>query len=414
MSNVSDQCKRVTGRITSIDTTGMTLWREDFLLTLFFSAPPPVRCIPGDVVEACFDSCQRVMDLQILSRPLHHHDDVLRWRKPDGQGRSRMSLLRYRHRLMRRVEAWFDQEGFLQVQIPAALPAVNPEAHFDFISGEGCILSTSPELQMKRMLVGGFERIMALGPCYRGHESSSRHNPEFWMLEWYRSGATLDTILQDTESLVRECALEAPAVDSTGLLTCPDGTGVRLTGSPWPRIPAGQLIEDALGIDIGQCTDATELYSRMQQAGLAEGVQAGESFEQLFSRLWAASENNIPRGTPCFITEWPAPVASLARLDPDRPWLAERAELVIAGLELSNGFCELTDHVEQRRRFEFESTVRKQRGLPPVAPDTVFLDSLGAGMPPSAGMALGFDRLTMLLSGTDTIRDVLTFAQDEL
>jgi len=323
-----------------------------------------------------------------------------------------MEHLRFRHALIRRVEAWFDKAGFLQVQMPALLPSVNPEAHFQFIRGEDHILSTSPELQMKRMLVGGFEKIVSLGACYRGHERSARHNPEFWMLEWYRVGASLEMVMEDTEEIVRVTAHLSPWVDSDGNLHLEDGTHVALSGPRWPRVPVSQHILQETGVDIDGCLDVSSLGDRMRSRGM--DVPDDEEFEQLFSRLWAASEPGLPRETPCFVTDWPAPVASLARLSPGRPWVAERAELVIAGLELSNGFCELTDSREQAARFAAETVTRSHRGLPPVPSDGTFIASLNAGMPPSAGMALGFDRLVMLLSGAASIRDVLTFSSDEL
>jgi lysyl-tRNA synthetase class 2 len=234
------------------------------------------------------------------------------------------------------------------------------------------------------------------------------------MLEWYRSGAGLDAMLDDLESLICDCATIAPALDADGRLQLPTGGSLDVLTRPWPRIPVGDLVRQATGIDLAGCSELEDLVARMHEAGRGEGLETDDAYEQVFSRLWAESEHLLPKDRPCFVTEWPAPVASLARLEDERPWLAERAELVIAGVELSNGFCELTDAQEQARRFTLEINLRSRRGMPEAAADTVFLASLEAGMPPSSGMALGFDRLTMLLAGADSIRDVLTFTADEL
>ena len=188
----------------------------------------------------------------------------------------------------------------------------------------------------------------------------------------------------------------------------------------------GQLFADHLKMDITGITDARALADAAQTAGVAGVSVVGDGkvadadlrgefttdFTAVFSALWIEIERKLPP-EPLLVTDWPAPTASLARLKPGDPTLAERMELYCGGLELANGFFELTDPAEQRRRFEADLAQRRAEGLPAVPLDEAFLAALKEGMPPAVGMALGLDRLAMLLTGAPHIRDVLPFAWDE-
>jgi lysyl-tRNA synthetase class 2 len=357
-----------------------------------------------------------------------------------------MEYLKSRHRFMRIAESWFDAHGYTQLPMPALLPSVNPEAHIALTEASGGWLSPSPELQMKRMLAGGFERIVSIGPVFRAREVSTIHNPEFTMAEWYHSWAPLETILDELEDLVTAIwrgSLPTPELQKDGLLRLANGRTIRMDARPWPRVPICDIIQKALGLDMHGVVDTAELYALGLEHGRFTKDHAGERFEQLFTRLWERCEHTLDYDTPVFITEWPAPLASLARLSPDNPAVTLRAELLIAGVELANGFEELTDPAEQRARFGRDMETR--RGLAgrmeaekagskelqfeisdhtppqkptnhpaPLAIDEKFLEALDAGLPPCAGMALGFDRLCMLFTGAEEIRQVLPFAGDEL
>jgi lysyl-tRNA synthetase class 2 len=327
-------------------------------------------------------------------------DDILRWRRPAGTGHSRFHYLRQRDRIETLVREWFHREGFLHVASPVLVPCPNPEAHITITRADGGCLITSPELQLKRMLTGGFERIFSLVPCFRGKETDDDHNPEFTMLEWYRVGGTLDDMARDLERLL--IFVQEHLADR-----CP------FPAPPWPRQSCAALVAEKRGSRSGERPRVRALRAGACRRTLYAGSGAG-LFRPLFSRLWSRFEAELGRDTPLFITGWPLPLASLAAVDPEDATQALRMELVAGGLELANGFRELTDPEEQRRRMEAELAARQAASLPMFSLDEQFLRSVAAGLPESAGMALGFDRLCMLLTGAPSIRAVLPFAADEL
>ncbi|MEE8435038.1 MAG: amino acid--tRNA ligase-related protein [bacterium] len=360
--------------------------------------------------------------------------DARRWSRrvgADGSGPSRMELLALRHRLLRAVRGWFDAQGFLEADTPSLLRAPSPEAVFaPFAAGDGW-LGASPEFQLKRMLVGGFKRIYRLGPAFRAGEAGLHHNPEFTLLEWYRvfpdpGAETLPTdhspmnaLAAGLEELLGEVA---PIADTAAGLWPPGpvrerliATSRALRASPWRRAAVGELFAEYLNMNITGVTAAQALADTARKAGVNWSGREEESnadFTAVFSALWIDIERKLPP-EPLLVTGWPAPMASLARLKPGDPTLAERMELYCGGLELANGFFELTDPAEQRRRFEADLAQRRAKGLPAVPLDEAFLAALEEGLPPAVGMALGLDRLAMLLSGAPHIRDVLPFGWDE-
>ena len=344
--------------------------------------------------------------------------DALRWRAPGGGMPSRMTLLRLRAVVLRGIREWFHQQDFLETDTPALLRAPSPEAVFEPIqAGEGW-LGTSPEFQLKRMLVGGFERIYRMGPVFRGAEVGPHHNPEFTLLEWYRVDAGLEAMAADLEGLLGHLApmartfLEDDALAGAGSVPGEHMVRLRaLEGAPFARATVAKLFAVHLKMNLSGVETVEALRQAAQEAG--REAPAGEDFTALFSRLWLDVEAEFP-DAPLLVVDWPAPTASLARLKPGDPTVAERMELYAGGLELANGFAELTDPAEQRARFERDLAQRAEQGLRTVPLDEPFLGALEEGMPPAAGMALGVDRLVMLLSGADRIRNVLPFAWDEL
>ena len=337
--------------------------------------------------------------------------DALRWRKP-GHTPSRMLLLRFRQQMLRELRGWFDEQEFLEVETPLLVPAPSPEAQFqpfavtvEDASTPAGFLITSPEFQMKRMLVGGFPRIYQICRCFRGLESGQRHNPEFSMLEWYRAGGTLKDLAQDLEGFIS--ALHHTVSGLCGIAP------PRLPKPPWHWITVQELFGLHYQLDLDELPDAARLRKAAGAQGHADCLEGAESYDDVFFRLWDRLEPTLGREGPLFAHAWPLPLASLARELPDHPGYADRLELYIDGLELANGFGELTDPAEQRRRFESDLKNRRTSGRDSVPLDKAFLASLAEGMPPSAGMALGIERLLMWLSGTEDIREVLAFAWDE-
>ncbi len=239
---------------------------------------------------------------------------------------------------------------------------------------------------MKRLLAAGYQRIFQICRCFRDGELGGRHLPEFTMIEWYRAGAGIDDLMRDCEDLL------AAASSGAGWATPPAGPGgieVDLA-APFERIAVADAFERHAGWLPGADPDPARF-----DVDLVEKVEPA-----------------LPPNRPVFLVGYPASLASLARLDPADPARSLRFELYAGGLELANGFDELTDPVEQRRRFTEDETWRRAAGKPPYPADERFLAALDAGMPPCAGIALGFDRLVMLLTDATTIDDVVAFPEE--
>jgi len=309
-------------------------------------------------------------------------------------GRHGVRMLAQRHALQRAIRAHFDARGFVEVETPALVPAPALELHVSALevlgAGAPRWLHTSPELHMKRLLCAGLPRIYQLCKTYRRDELGALHEPEFTMLEWYRAFAASEAVMQDTEQLVAAGAL---ALHGTTRLPArgTGGPGELDVAPPWPRLTVREAFSRYAGLDVDAILPDEDAFFR----ALAERI-----------------EPQLGRGKPVFLTHFPASMAALARLRDDDPRSADRFEAYANGVELCNGFGELTDPVEQRRRFEADRAARAQRGLPVYPLAERFLTALEDGMPPSGGNALGFDRLAMLLLGAVRIEDVVAFGSN--
>jgi len=348
--------------------------------------------------------------------------DAWRWRNP-GSAADRMANLRLRHEMLRAIRGWFHAEGFTEIETPSLARAPSPEPQFAPIpagggSGGKDWLITSPEFQLKRLLVGGFENIYRIGPAFRGREAGRLHNPEFTLLEWYRVDAGLDEMARDLEGIFSATRHLAPlddqdrlAIPADPFLQPPAGAAKVFWRGPFLRATVAELFQRHLGLPLRGLVTVEGLKSAALRAGISDLLP--DDFEQAFFTLWNRFEYQLGRDKPLLVEDWPAPLASLARLKPDDPTVAERMELLVGGIELANGFAELTDAAEQRRRFQQDLAQRRGRGMPDVPLDERFLGALEEGLPPCAGMALGIDRLAMLLSGAPHISGVLAFTWDE-
>ncbi len=359
------------------------------------------------------------------------------WKHRAGSGRTetqRMGNLR-RHRLWQRtrvlaeVHQFFADEQFFPIEAPLMVPAPGLDLHIDAAEvsvgaspelglGSGCgprWLITSPEFQMKRLLVAGFERIYAICKCFRTGEHGLHHSEEFTMLEWYRAWADWRQILADTEVLVSRAVR---AIQGSSRLQIGDeGSGEERfvdVSPPWPQLTVAQAMERYAGVTVRGGEDCATLGARMQGAGIDTG-SAG-TWDDLFYTAFVTRVEPALAGLPhpIVLIDWPAELAALARPKSDAPHLVERFEVYIAGLELCNAFGELTDPDEQARRFTADLAARAARGRARYPLDRSFLRALHEGMPPSAGIALGIDRLVMLATGARSISEVLPFARDEL
>jgi lysyl-tRNA synthetase class 2 len=255
-------------------------------------------------------------------------------------------------------------------------------------------LHTSPEFAMKKLLAGGAGKIFQFARVWRNGEGSDLHSAEFTMLEWYRPDAGMSDLIAETFLLLR--AVLPPVVGSRGittdLATCETMT-----------------MAEAFARHVGVDVLATEGNARALAAQAGARLRDGETWEDLFFRLLLERiEPHLGRAHPTFLTHWPAAQAALARRDPADPRVAERFELFVCGIELANAFVELTDAAEQRARFDADRARRHAiTGTADWPLDEDFLAALASGLPPCAGIALGFDRLAMLAAGADRIDQVL-------
>jgi len=277
--------------------------------------------------------------------------------------------------------AFFAERGFVEVSTPLRVPAPGVDFHVDAIAASGQYLITSPELEMKRLLVGGMPRIFQLARVARADEQGPLHAPEFTMLEWYRAFSGLEAVLSDTEMLVRSVVRSLAGEDDVFVL----GKRRVNVGKPFERLTVREAFARYAGVK-----DAARLAARDED----------RYFELLVSRVEPALAEH---SRPVFLTHYPISQAALSRPHPDDPSVAERAELYFGGVELCNAYGELTHPVEQRRRMAGEAKRRQALKRPVYPLDEPFLASLVEGLPPSAGNALGFDRLVMVATNRSSI-----------
>jgi lysyl-tRNA synthetase class 2 len=299
--------------------------------------------------------------------------------------------IRQRSRLMSGLRRFFMDRGFLEVETPIVCASPGVETHLAAMAVRACnrsmYLTTSPEFHMKRLIAVGFDKVFQVTRAFRDGEAGDRHNPEFTMVEWYRRDADYHSIMDDCEAL-----LSTLATDLNGSPMAPEVPGLR---------PA---------IDLAPPYRRLSFRQAFQRAGLADPLEMplDERFELLVERV----EPRIGESVPEFLLEYPADQASLGRLKPGDPGVAERFELYAGGMELSNGFSELTDADAYLARCEADLAERSRLRLPLYPIDERYVSMLRDGMPPCAGTALGFDRLAMLLLGASSIREVLAFPLD--
>ena len=327
--------------------------------------------------------------------------------------RSRLANLAARAKALSAVRTFFVTRGFLEVETPLLVPSPGLEIHLDAVRAGDGYLITSPEYQMKRLLAAGCERIVQVCKCFRGNERGPHHASEFTMIEWYRAFAELDEIVRDTEELV---AAVCTAIAGSPIARIVDRGRVRTIDvtPPWPRLTVREAMRRFANVDVEGNEAAAVLVARVRAAGIdvAEGAAWDDAF---FAAFLARVDPAIAAlEHPLILEDWPAPLAALAKRRADDPRVAHRFEAYVGGIELANAFGELTDPVEQRARFLDDQRIRRERDREVYPLDEKLLAALVEGLPPSAGIALGFDRLVMLATGAGHIDEVLTFSAAEL
>jgi lysyl-tRNA synthetase class 2 len=332
--------------------------------------------------------------------------------------RDRRAGLLLRNRMKAAIRAWFETQGFVEVDALALQISPGNETHLHAFATEQIgtaldrkrlYLHTSPEFAMKKLLAAGEEKIFSFAPVYRNRERGALHSPEFTMLEWYRVGAPYTVLWDDCAALL------SIAADTTGLsrwsfrgreADIVNGLD-RLTLDEAFRKFAGFPLLDTCQSGAGQpgAGDRDALASRAQAAGIRTAVD--DTWSDVFSRVLVENiEPHLGSPKPTLLVEYPAPEAALARAVPGRPEVAERFELYVAGVELANGFGELGDANEQRRRLVHEMDEKARLYGERYPLDEDFLAAL-SHMPPACGCALGFERLVMLATGASNVDQVI-------
>jgi lysyl-tRNA synthetase class 2 len=307
--------------------------------------------------------------------------------------------------VVRAVRRHLDERGFLEVETPVLQPlyggaSARPfSTHYNALDSQ-MFLRIADELYLKRCIVGGLERVYEIGKDFRNEGMDRSHNPEFTMMECYQAYADYHDMMDLTEGLVRAAVKEA-----TGGTTIPGKDGAIDLAPAFRRIGFTELLLEKSGVDIGTAAESA-MAARLREVGITPDTSVGRGrlIDQLFGHF---VEPHI--SAPTFLVDYPIEISPLAKPKRGNPKLAERFELFIDGMEMANAFSELNDPDDQRRRLEAQTTLREQGDEEAQQLDEDYLRALEYGMPPTGGLGLGIDRLTMLVTGERSIRDVLLF-----
>jgi lysyl-tRNA synthetase class 2 len=311
-----------------------------------------------------------------------------------------------RHEIVASFRRTLHGKGYVEVETPVLHVEAGGAHARPFLTHHNTLdmqlfLRIALELHLKRLIVGGMERVFEIGRIFRNEGISTRHNPEFTMMELYQAFADVTDIMAITEELIVQAARDALGTTVVEIR----GQQVDLA-EPWPKRRMIDLVADAIGVDVHPSRPIDELRALAVQHGLSpEGWWGpGKIIEELFE---ATAEHTLVR--PTFVTGHPVDISPLARVDRDDPYLTERFELFVDARELANGYSELNDPVEQRLRFEEEQAMKEAGDAERGTVDEDYLRALEYGMPPTGGLGIGMDRVAMLLAGVDSIKEVILF-----
>lgn len=312
-----------------------------------------------------------------------------------------------RSRAISAVRAYLDEQGFLEVETPILQPLYGGAAARPFTThhntyDQKLYLRISDELYLKRLIVGGLDRVYEVGHNFRNEGVSRKHNPEFTMMECYQAYADYRDMMNLAEGM-----LQAVAQKVRGTLTLTyQGVELDLSGK-WPRKTMRDAVLEATGVDFMAAPDLAALQHTMRKAGVAFTGAAPTWAQQVDELFGEYVEPKLLQ--PTFITDYPLELSPLAKRSPTDPRIVERFELFVAGMEIGNAFSELNDPLDQRERFEAQRQAQADGDEEAHPMDEEYLRALEHGMPPTGGLGVGLDRLVMILTGAPTLREVVLY-----
>jgi len=317
-------------------------------------------------------------------------------------------IFQARSQIITAVRQFLNQRGFIEVETPVLQSSPGGALARPFITHHQTLdqdfyLRIAPELYLKRLIVGGFDKVYELGRIFRNEGISTKHNPEFTMLETYEAYADYNDVMEMLEEMVAEVCQQVLGTDQVEF-----GNEIISFKPPWQRLDLRQAIIKYSGIDFNQYPDADSLRAAMLKLNIEVDPQKDRG--RLIDELLATFvESNLIQ--PTFLVDYPVEMSPLAKAKPDNERLAERFEAFTGGMEIANAFTELNDPLEQRQRFQGQREQRQAEDGEVSTIDEDYLLALEYGMPPTGGLGVGIDRLVMLLTNQQSIREVVLFPQ---
>jgi lysyl-tRNA synthetase class 2 len=380
----------VAGRVFRTKTQELTIWATSIELLAKCLLPMPEKWHGLTDIETRYR--QRYLDLIV---------------NPESR-----RVFETRARVMAAIRRFFNARGFLEVETPMMQPIAGGALARPFITHHNALdidlyLRIAPELYLKRLTVGGLERVYEINRNFRNEGISTQHNPEFTMLEFYEAYVDYQHLMTFTEQLLAEIVPEA-----TGSLEAPFGEATLSFAAPFRRLSLREAAAEAASERLGRSVTAQSLRDRPAAAAVAEGLGldvlpsagSGKVTMSIFETLW---EERLIQ--PTFVYDFPTEVSPLSKQKPDDPDTVERFELYAGGFEIANGFSELNDPAEQRKRFDAQLQERTAGNVEAHQMDEDYIRALEYGLPPTGGEGIGIDRLVMLLTNSPSIRDVILF-----